>query len=121
MALSQRHEKRHLDSASFSVAIPVLNNLLDRFLRNLILEYSTSNLSRKSKFDVHGSVYLGNICSIQAPTRCTVRWQKCEGVPANTCSNALTHQTITHTYGCRLQLELLRMGAITLETCRAKK
>jgi hypothetical protein len=27
---------------------------------------------------------------------------------------------ITHTYGCRLQLELLRMGAITPETCRTK-
>jgi hypothetical protein len=28
---------------------------------------------------------------------------------------------ITHTYGCKLQLELLRMGAIAPETCRARK
>jgi hypothetical protein len=27
---------------------------------------------------------------------------------------------ITHTYGCKLQLELLRMGAIAPETCRDK-
>jgi hypothetical protein len=29
-------------------------------------------------------------------------------------------KTITHAYGCKLQLELLRMGAITPEPCRAK-
>jgi hypothetical protein len=27
---------------------------------------------------------------------------------------------ITHTYGCKLQLELLRMGAIAPGTCTAK-
>jgi hypothetical protein len=27
---------------------------------------------------------------------------------------------ITHTYGCKLQLELLKMGAIASETCRDK-
>jgi hypothetical protein len=32
-----------------------------------------------------------------------------------------TKLRITHTYGCRLQLKLLRMGAIAPETCRAKK
>jgi hypothetical protein len=31
------------------------------------------------------------------------------------------HLIIFITYGCKLQLELLRMGAIAPETCRAKK
>jgi hypothetical protein len=31
----------------------------------------TDNETQKYVFNVHGSVHLGNICSIKGPTRCT--------------------------------------------------
>jgi hypothetical protein len=47
-------------------------------------------------------------------------YAKYNPTPLNTIYNLSLPQT-THTYGCKLQLELLRIAAIASETCRAKK